>query len=164
MRGRPTPEDPGAQEAELEEVADIRADAVRGMDTAGNHFISGSDQRANEFGLPNSPACQRGLGASADAADGKQDDRQGNRHEPADRGGGKHPGTKDRIAGGGEIEPVQTGRDEDESEDDGNDVPNDHPAPEAVEEVTGQGRKKLFHADRKSTRLNSSHANISYAV
>src|SRR3712207_9464507 len=28
----------------------------------------------------------------------------------------------------------------------------------------GAGRRRLGHADRKSTRLNSSHANISYAV
>src|ERR1017187_5523355 len=68
-----------------------------------------------------------------------------NRHEPAARGGEKHPGTKDRIAGGGEIEPVQTGRDEAESEDDSNDMPTDHPAPEAVEDVSGQRRKKPFH-------------------
>jgi hypothetical protein len=75
MRGRPTPEDPAAQEADLEDVADIRADAARGMDTAGNRFISGSDERPDEFSLPDSSPCQRGLGASADAADGKQDER-----------------------------------------------------------------------------------------
>src|SRR3712207_8209725 len=28
----------------------------------------------------------------------------------------------------------------------------------------GEGRRPLGHEDRKSTRLNSSHANISYAV
>ena len=88
------------------------------MDTADNRFISGSDERTDEFILPDSPGGKSGLGASADAADGKQDDRQGNRHEPADRGGGKHSGTKDRIAGGSEIEPVETRRDEDESEHD----------------------------------------------
>jgi hypothetical protein len=44
------------------------------------------------------------------------------------------------------LEPVEPGRDEDECEDDSNDVQNDHPAPEAVEEIAGQGRKKLFHA------------------
>ena len=45
MRGRPAPEDPAAQEAEMENVAYIRADAVRGMDPAGNRFICGSDEQ-----------------------------------------------------------------------------------------------------------------------
>jgi hypothetical protein len=85
LRGT-TPEDPAAQEAELEDVADIRADASRGMDTAGNRFICGSDERADEFSLPDSPGGQSGLGASVDAADGKQDERHGNRHEPAEPG------------------------------------------------------------------------------
>src|SRR3712207_9523067 len=33
-----------------------------------------------------------------------------------------------------------------------------------VERVDAQGRRLLQREDRKSTRLNSSHANISYAV
>src|SRR3712207_8940040 len=34
----------------------------------------------------------------------------------------------------------------------------------ALFELGGQDLGEPFHADRKSTRLNSSHANISYAV
>src|SRR3712207_8217280 len=33
-----------------------------------------------------------------------------------------------------------------------------------VYEETSLARRRLLHRDRKSTRLNSSHANISYAV
>src|ERR1017187_1590088 len=109
MRGRPTPEDPAAQEAKLEDVAAIRADAVRGMDTAGNRFVSGSDERADKFSLPDSPACQRGLGASADAADGKQDERQGNAHASQGRRCVDHasfkipPRKADRKSDGGAV-------------------------------------------------------------
>src|SRR3712207_8543103 len=37
-------------------------------------------------------------------------------------------------------------------------------APRAGKETPAAGRRVLAHEDRKSTRLNSSHANISYAV
>ena len=73
MRGRPAPENPAAQEAEAENVAQIRACAVRGMDTAGNRLACGSDETADEFSPPDSPASQSGLSPSADAADGEQD-------------------------------------------------------------------------------------------
>ena len=39
----------------MEHVADIRADAMRGMGPASKRFKSGSDERADEFSLPNSP-------------------------------------------------------------------------------------------------------------
>ena len=54
MRGRPAPEDPATQKAELENMAYIRADTVRGMGTAGNRFICGRDKNADEFSLPDS--------------------------------------------------------------------------------------------------------------
>ena len=46
---------------------------------------------------------------------------------------------KDGITGGEEKEPIETGRDENAGENGGNDVPNDHLALEAGDEVTGQG-------------------------
>jgi hypothetical protein len=47
--------------------------------------------------------------------------------------------------GGEEIAPVETGHDEDESEKDGNDMPDDHPALEAANKIARQRDKKLFH-------------------
>src|SRR3712207_7876208 len=40
----------------------------------------------------------------------------------------------------------------------------DEPQPAALDHAALQRRRRLLVLDRKSTRLNSSHANISYAV
>src|SRR3712207_8140391 len=54
------------------------------------------------------------------------------------------------------------GDEEDQRGDDGlHAVPGDE---DAVEQAAGQGHQQRRRPDRKSTRLNSSHANISYAV
>src|SRR3712207_8981980 len=37
-------------------------------------------------------------------------------------------------------------------------------AQESIEDVTSEQFERVYRTDRKSTRLNSSHANISYAV
>ena len=51
MRRRPAPENSAAQEAKMEDMADVRADAVRRMGPAGKRFVGGSDQGAEKFGL-----------------------------------------------------------------------------------------------------------------
>src|SRR3712207_8818426 len=43
-------------------------------------------------------------------------------------------------------------------------VPVETRHPRAEESIAGQSRARNARSDRKSTRLNSSHANISYAV
>jgi hypothetical protein len=115
------------------------------MGPPGNRFIRGGHESADNFSLTDSPVDQTGPGTSNEAAERNEDERQDYRQEPAEMNGGEHPRTKTSIAGGEEIAPVKTGRNEDESEGDRNYVPNDHPALEAGNDITGQGRKKQFH-------------------
>ncbi|SPE55440.1 hypothetical protein SBV1_2200028 [Verrucomicrobia bacterium] len=107
VRRGPTPEDPAAQEAESENTAQIRANDVRGMGPAGNRFVCGSDEAPDEFGLTDSPADQAGSGASDDAAQRKQEERQHDGQESADTDSRKHPRTKEWIAGREEIAPIE---------------------------------------------------------
>ena len=146
MRRRPAPEDSTAQKAEVEDMTCVRTDATRRMDATRNRFVCGRDKRAEEFSLTDSPAGQNDLGISGNDAECKKNQRQGDGQQPANHDGGKHPRTKRRIAGGKEIAPVEAGRDEDESEKDGNDMPDDPPALEAANEVAGHRHEKLFHA------------------
>ncbi len=48
--------------------------------------------------------------------------------------------------GGEEPAPVETGQHENDREQDGYEVPDNHPALEAADEVAGQRYQKLFHA------------------
>jgi hypothetical protein len=69
MRGRPAPEDPAAQEAESEDVADIGADTVRGMCPAGNCFVCGCDKSPDDFSLDDGPRGQGGFSTFGNNAD-----------------------------------------------------------------------------------------------
>jgi len=117
------------------------------MGATRNRFVCGRDKRTEECSLTNSPTGKNGSGIFDNEADGKQEQWQGERQQRAKPDGGKHPRTKRRIAGGEEIAPVEAGRDEDESEKDGNDMPDDPPALEAANEVAGRRHQKLFHAE-----------------
>jgi len=145
MRRRPAPEDSTAQPAEVEDMTYVRADAVRRMDATRNRFVCGRNQRAEERSLTDSPTGQNGPGISDNEADDKQEQWQGERQQPANPNGGPHPRTKRRSAGGEEIAPVEAGHDENESENDGNDMPDEPPALEAANEVAGHRHQKLFH-------------------
>ncbi len=141
MRGRPTPEDPAAQNAESENVAQISTHAVRGMDAARKRFVDGGDKSADEFGLTDRPTGQTNSSASGNDTNRQQEERQDYGQESAHMDGWKHPGTKNWSASGKKIAPVEARRHENESKNDGNSVPNDPPAPEAAENVSGQRRK-----------------------
>ena len=145
MRGRPTPEDSAAQNAESENVAQIGTHAVRGMDAARERLVNGSDKSANEFGLTDRPTGKTNSSASGKDSDRQQEERQDYGQESADMDGWKHPGTKIWSAGGKEVAPVEPRCDKNESKNYGNSVPDDPLAPEAAENVAGKRQKKLFH-------------------
>jgi hypothetical protein len=128
-------------------MTDVRADAVRRMDAARNCLVDGGDKRAEEFSLADSPTNQNGSGTLDNEADHKKNQRQDDGQQPANPDGGPYPRTKCRIAGGEEPAPVEAGHDEDESENDGNNMPDDLPACEAANEVAGHRYQKLFHAE-----------------
>jgi len=46
-----SPEDAAAEEAEMEDMSQIRADAVQRMGAAGKRFVSGRDDSANQLSL-----------------------------------------------------------------------------------------------------------------
>ena len=145
MRGRPTPEDSTAQNAESENVAQIDTHAVRGMDAARERLVDGSDKSADEFGLTDSPTGQTNSCASGKDSNRQQEERQDDGQESADMDGWKHPGTKFWSARGKKVAPVEARCDENESKNNSNSVPHDSLSPEAAEYVDGQGQKKLFH-------------------
>ena len=147
VRRRPAPENSTAQPAEAEDMTDVLADTVRRMNATRNCLVNGSDKRAEEFSLTNSPTGQNGSGTLDNEADDKQEQWQGERQQRTNSDGGPHPRTKRRIAGGQKPAPVEAGQDENESEQDGNDMPNDPPAREAANEVAGHRHQKLFHAE-----------------
>ena len=91
MRRRPAPEDSAAQPAEVKDMTYVRADAVRRMGATGNRFVCGRDKRAEEFSLADGPTGQNGSGISGNDAECKKDQRQGDRQQPANPDGGKHP-------------------------------------------------------------------------
>jgi hypothetical protein len=115
------------------------------MGTTSNRFVSSSDDGADELRLTDSPPGQTGAGTCGQTPKRQKDKRQGNRHESADDDGGEHPCPKDWSASREEIVPVHPGCNEGERENDRNQVPSDHPALEAADEVAGQGRKEQFH-------------------
>jgi len=84
VRGRPAPKDPAAQQAEFENMGQVRADAVRRMGTTCNRFVSGSDYTSDYLSLANGPGNQPGRGISGGAAQDKQDEWQSNRQKSAD--------------------------------------------------------------------------------
>ena len=145
MRGRPTPEDSAAQNAESENVAQIGTHAVRGMDAARERLVNGSDKSANEFGLTDRPTGKTNSSASGKDSDRQQEERQEYWQESAEMDGWKHPGTKFWSACGKEVAPVEPRCDKNESKNYGNSVPDDPLAPEAAENVAGKRQKKLFH-------------------
>ena len=91
MRRWPAPENSAAQKAEVEDMTDVRADAVRRMDAARNRFVCGRDKRAEEFSLTDGPTGQNDPTISGNDAECKKNQRQGEGQQPADHDGGKHP-------------------------------------------------------------------------
>lgn len=154
VRGRPAPEDSAAQEAELEPVAEVGAEIMKGrVHAAGKGLVGGGDQRAEESGLADGPAKPADPWAAGDKAGEDQCQRQQEWNETADGGRGNHPLAENGAAGGGEIKPVESGLDEQECEEDGQEVPENRPALEAQQEMAGQGGEKLFHMRRSIRQI-----------
>ena len=82
VRRRPAPENSAAQTAEVEDMTDVRADAVRRMGAAGKGLVGDHNQCAEEFSLSDSPAGQNGSGIFGKETEGKQQQRQVDGQQP----------------------------------------------------------------------------------
>jgi len=71
-------------------MTEIRADGVCGMGPAGNRFIRGRNERADEFRLTDSPPDQAGPAISGHGAQRNESERQDHRQKSADVNRGKH--------------------------------------------------------------------------
>ena len=148
VRRRPAPEHPAVQPAKPEIMAEIRADEMFRMHATGERLVAGRQQRPDERRLPDRPTRQREPRAAVDVAGNNQDERHHERHESANRSGGKHPGPQQRTAGGTEIKPVKPGADENGREHDEHRVPENHPPLETAEDIARQGGEKRLHAEK----------------
>lgn len=147
MRRGPAPEHPAPQPAEPEIMADVRARKLLRVNPARERLVGGGQQRPDERRLTDGPAGAGDSPMAGDVAGNNQHERQRERHQPANRCGGKHPFAQHRTAGGTEIKPVKTGADERERERDEHRVPENHPPLETAEEVAGQRGEELLHAE-----------------
>jgi len=154
VRGRPAPEHPAAQDAELERMADVHA--ARFMEVRVNParegLVSGGDERAEQFRLPDGPPDAGDPEVQRDIAGEDECQRQDNRYEPADGCGRDHPLIQQRAAGGGKIKPIKTGRDQDDCEQDGGEVPEHHPPAETADDIAGQGEEEVLHVWRRQVK------------
>jgi len=98
-------------------------------------LVSGRQQRPDERRLSNRPTGQREPRAAGDEAGKNQDERQHERHQPADGGRGKHPLAQHRTAGGTEIKPIKPGLNQNERKRDEEQMPENHPPLETAEDV-----------------------------